>query len=75
MSKDFTTEEYFEFMYNPANKFKCDSCPDNRGYSYGWNANVGPCGQQNCWVTMHCKQHPRRVAEYAAKRKEAGMDA
>jgi len=49
------TTEYVEFMYNAANEFKCESCPENRGFS-AWGGNF-PCGQQNCWVTCHVAQH------------------
>ena len=41
---------YREWMYTPANAFKCAECPARdgrrrRGY---------PCGQQNCWVEVTC---------------------
>ena len=43
--------EWLKFMYDPANKGKCRSCPENKGF----DNDVYPCGQQNCWVTMHCQ--------------------
>lgn len=45
-------KEYIAFMYNPDNICKCDNCPENRGFS-SWGGNM-PCGQQNCWVQVHC---------------------
>ena len=41
---------YREWMYTPANAFKCAECPardDRRWRGY-------PCGQQNCWVEVTC---------------------
>lgn len=46
----FTREEYREFMFNEHNEFLCSCCPENKGYS-----NPLPCGQQNCWVTIHAQ--------------------
>lgn len=43
---------YREFMYNPDNICNCSECPE-RGIS---NSDYGlPCGQQNCWVRLHCE--------------------
>ena len=44
-------ERYQDFMFNPANEYNCDVCPER-----GVNRNdCGlPCGQQNCWVSCHC---------------------
>lgn len=34
-------KKYVEFMYNPENEY--------------WEGKY-PCGQQNCWVTCHCRE-------------------
>ena len=39
-------KKYVEFMYNPENEYNCDEC---------WEGKY-PCGQQNCWVTCHCRE-------------------
>lgn len=49
-----TQEEYIKFMYNRANEYNCDECPENRDFD-DWEGKL-PCGQQNCWVTCHCRQ-------------------
>lgn len=41
---------YSRFMHNPENRCKCDECPENKRFG-GSN----PCGQQNCWVDIHCQ--------------------
>lgn len=46
--------KYIEFMCNPENEYACDECPENIGSS-SWQNRL-PCGQQHCWVTMHCKE-------------------
>lgn len=46
-------EEYIEFMYNYKNEYNCENCPENRG---DFPHDKLPCGQQNCWVTCHCKE-------------------
>ena len=43
-------EQYREFMFNPDNIHNCSECPE-RGNNCG---NGLPCGQQNCWVSVHC---------------------
>lgn len=43
---------YVEFMYDRKNIRNCDGCPENIGCC-GWQGNL-PCGQQNCWVEVHC---------------------
>lgn len=48
--ESFTKEEYMAFMYSPENEYNCDHCPHNDGFSGRL-----PCGQQNCWVTVHCR--------------------
>lgn len=47
-------EQYMSFMYNSNNEYNCEECPENRGFS-SWGGNK-PCGQQNCWVTCHCRE-------------------
>jgi hypothetical protein len=44
-------QDYIEFMCNEENEYNCDECPENKGCANCFN----PCGQQNCWVTCHCK--------------------
>jgi hypothetical protein len=44
--------DYADFMYNPANIFHCEGCPENID-SDSWEGKL-PCGQQNCWVECHC---------------------
>lgn len=51
-------KNYIAFMYNPDNICKCDNCPENRGFS-SWGGNM-PCGQQNCWVAIHCQYNERK---------------
>ena len=53
-----TTEQkkYCEFMNNPENEGRCDTCPENKGFEEGNSRIAGPCGQQNCWVRMHCEE-------------------
>ena len=48
-----TNEQYMDFMYNRENIGSCEGCPENRGDD-GHEANGHPCGQQNCWVSVHC---------------------
>ena len=45
-------KEYKKFMEDIGNEYNCDSCPRNEGDFP--NADL-PCGQQNCWVTCHCR--------------------
>ena len=47
-------EEYSKFMYDEANEFNCDECPENKGFD-DWQDRY-PCGQWNCWVPCHCRQ-------------------
>jgi len=42
---------YVTFMCNKDNEFNCQNCPENNG-----STGKLPCGQQNCWVTCHCKE-------------------
>lgn len=48
--KRFTKEEYMTFMYTTENEYNCMQCPHNDGFEGDL-----PCGQQNCWVTVHCR--------------------
>lgn len=34
-------------------EYNCENCPENRG---DFPHDKLPCGQQNCWVTCHCKE-------------------
>ena len=47
-------QEYRKFMCNIENEYNCSKCPENRHFN-----NSLPCGQQNCWVTCHCKKGER----------------
>lgn len=44
-------QEYRKFMCNIENEYNCSHCPENRES----NKEL-PCGQQNCWVTCHCRK-------------------
>ena len=46
-------QEYIRFMCDPQNICRCDRCPENRDMD-GWQRRL-PCGQQNCWVEVHCE--------------------
>ena len=46
------TEYYKAFMYDITNEFNCIHCPENADRNGKF-----PCGQQNCWVTAHCKSN------------------
>lgn len=48
-----TNKEYICFMYNAGNEYNCEEYPENKGYE-DWEGKL-PCGQQNCWVTCHCR--------------------
>lgn len=48
-----TEKEYMEFMYNRDNAHKCDKCPEKGPWGNGTN---NPCGQPQCWVTVHCNR-------------------
>ena len=48
-----TEKEYLEFMYNRENAHKCDKCPERGPWGNGTN---NPCGQPQCWVTLHCNR-------------------
>lgn len=52
--KESTKEEYLKFMYNEKNIMNCSECPSNEGFS-NWDGKL-PCGQQNCWVRIHCEK-------------------
>lgn len=48
--KKMTPEEIIQFLYSKENIENCEPCPHNDGFAGRY-----PCGQQNCWVAMHCK--------------------
>ena len=45
-------KNYVDFMCNIENAHKCDRCPENHNFN-SYNSE-NPCGQQNCWVVIHC---------------------
>lgn len=47
--------EYVAFMCNIENEYNCDKCPENKDADTDFCRQY-PCGQQNCWVTCHCRQ-------------------
>ena len=49
---------YVEWMYDERNEFRCAECPHGNDRMDQNRADyvVGPCGQQHCWVTCHCRQ-------------------
>lgn len=48
---------YNEFMYNEENIYNCECCPENKNF----NSRRFPCGQQNCWVKVHCEDRSAEV--------------
>ena len=50
---EFTVQEVVNFLYNADNIGRCEECPCNDGHERGAAYIVGPCGQQNCWVSVH----------------------
>ena len=44
-----SSEQYRDFMYDIDNLYNCGNCPENNG-----NTDTLPCGQQHCWVDVHC---------------------
>lgn len=51
-----TREEYIEFMYNPNNIRNCANCPENNGCASSDCERKLPCGQYNCWVSVHLRE-------------------
>ncbi|MFR2774830.1 MAG: hypothetical protein ACLTBR_03255 [Anaerostipes sp.] len=51
-------KDFVKFVYNPENVENCSECPANEGCD-SWGGNL-PCGQQNCWVTVHCMENTAR---------------
>lgn len=47
-------KKYVKFMYDSKNEYNCDECPENKNFD-DWEGKH-PCGQQNCWVTCHCRE-------------------
>lgn len=56
MRKEFTDNDVIQFLTNPKNRKKCKECPYNEGFSSGSDHNQYPCGQYNCWVSLHVKR-------------------
>lgn len=46
--------DYGQFMHNPDNVHNCEHCPANAEFD-GWQDRL-PCGQQHCWVAIHCER-------------------
>jgi len=64
MSEERIRESYFkyaEFMYSAKNIGNCAECPENIGHN-GHECNGNPCGQQNCWVAIHCADESEVMA-------------
>lgn len=55
--KEFTFNEYIDFLFDEENIGECDICPEYRADD-GWCGNH-PCGQQHCVVRIHC-EHAQR---------------
>ena len=51
-------KKYCDFMYNRKNIRNCEQCHENQGES-NWQNRL-PCGQQNCWVELHCSAKTAR---------------
>lgn len=55
-SKIASAEEFAKatskFYYDISNRFNCENCP--YGLEPYGSRNDRPCGQQNCWVSVHC---------------------
>lgn len=45
------TDAYICFMCNPDNSYNCNECSERES----GNGEGLPCGQQNCWVDVHCR--------------------
>ena len=57
---DIEIKHYREFMYNKNNIHRCDECPANREFDD--HNDRKPCGQYNCWVSVHC--YPNKYHKY-----------
>lgn len=53
--------EYVDFMFDKKNEFNCENCPENQGFD-DWEGKL-PCGQQNCWVSCHCRYSEEQEEE------------
>lgn len=51
-------EQYKDFMYNPDNVCNCEECSENKDPRTSCLRSsfdrTYPCGQQQCWVSVHC---------------------
>lgn len=45
---DKEIQQYKAFVYNEANIHNCENCPHRNDTQDG-------CGQQHCWVEVHCQ--------------------
>ena len=52
LGKEFTAQEHYEFVTDPANSFRCSDCPENRGFD-SWPGDRLPCGQFHCWCELN----------------------
>ncbi len=50
-----SNEEILEFLYDDKNIMNCEKCPYNSGQRPTLE-HVGPCLQQHCWVSLHCRK-------------------
>lgn len=53
MEKKMSTKEVVNFLCTEENIENCEACPYNDGFSGRY-----PCGQQHCWVAIHCEKEP-----------------
>lgn len=51
MTNEQYAKDYVHFMCNPKNLDNCNECPTNQGIDC---ESGRPCGQQRCWVELHC---------------------
>ena len=49
-------KEYIHFMCNPENSLNCAECPENEERDLNRADRCYPCGQQHCWVDIHCRE-------------------
>lgn len=48
-----TNKEIKKWLYNSDNELNCADCP------YANNGEHRGCGQQTCWVTVHCEREKK----------------
>lgn len=57
-----TNKQFMDWLHNPQNICNCENCI----YNMDNTASRYPCGQQNCWVEVHCD----RAAELDAEQED-----